>query len=336
MSGRAIALTPWPHHVLSTVRPKVRRCWGEEMRRVVVAAGMSLALLAGPGHAQTSPGTPDPQARELAQAIVAADGDRARLSKLISLDLIITDQTEKALDVADPVKKDRIGAIVHNRMQALEDDLIEAKVSALTQTFTIQELEGALAFDRSPSGQALRRAAPELNRELASAAFGQGAPAAEGPPPSGQKLALINRVLKARGVENSAHKGWRVLNTMMTKAFAEASGQAAPIAATANDQAAEDAYVKRVVAVETQFYAKTFSDEQLTEIAAYFEGPIGCAFAERASQITSAGLSAASKIFERQFERMDEEACEAVGCSASQRLAIDTQLDKIRSMMATG
>jgi len=304
------------------------------MHRVVVAAGVSFALFTGSGHAQTPSGTAEPHARELAQAIVAADGDRARLSKFNSMDLAIPRLIEKTLDVTDPVKKDRIGIVVHNRIQALEDDFVEAKASAMAQTFTIEEMQGALDFDRSPTGQAFSRVAPDLNRELKSAVFGQGAPAAEGPPASEQKLVLINRVLKARGVETSAHKGWRVLNTVMTQAFAEASGKAPPTTATATDQAAEDAYVKRVVAIETQFYAKTFSDEQLTELAAYFDGPIGRAFAERAPQLASGAAIAAPQIFARQFGRMDEEVCEAAGCSASQRAALDAQFGKIQSMMA--
>lgn len=304
------------------------------MRKAVIAAGVALAWLAGPGHTQTASATPGPHARELAQALVAADGERARLSKLTSMELVLPRLIEQTLDVADPVKKDRIGVVVHNRIQALEDDLIEVRVSAMAQTFTVEELDGALAFDRSPTGQAYLRAAPELNRELTSVVFASSAPEADGPPPSDQKLALINRILKAREVETNTRRGRRVLNALMANALPGAAKTTASIAATANDPAQEDAYVKRVLAVEAQFYATTFSDEQLTELGAYFDGPTGRAFTEHAAQLASAAAGPASKSFAQQFERMDAEACEAAGCSGAQRAALDAQFSKMRSAMA--
>jgi len=248
----------------------------------------------------------------------------------------ITDQIEKTLDVTDPVKKDRIAAVVHSRVQAWVNDMIEARVSALAKTYTIEELEGYLAFGRSPAGQVLRTAAPELNRELASVVFGQGTPSADGAHSSEQKVALINRILKARDVETYARKGWRVLSVVMAKALSETAKNEAPSAAPVNDQPAEEAYVKRVLAVETQFYSKNFSDEQLSALAAYFDGPIGRAFEQHAPQLISVAASEGSGTFEQQFERMDREACEAIECSTSQQAALDIWLSNIRSMMATG
>jgi hypothetical protein len=303
--------------------------WGRDMRKAVVAAGMTLAWLAGPGHAQTASAAADPHVRELAQAIVAADGDRARLSKLDAVEPIITNQIAKALDLADPAKKDRIAAVVHARIQALGDAVIEAKVSATAQTYTVEELEGALAFERSPTGQALRRADPELARGLGSA------PAADGPPLPDQKLALINRILKARDVETSARKGWRVFDALSASAVSGGGARTASTAAPAGDPR-EDAYVKRVLAAEAQFYANTYSDAQLTELAAYFDGPIGRAFTERAPQVASAGVSAARKVVEQQFARLDEDACAAAACNASQRASLDALLGQIQSMLAVG
>jgi hypothetical protein len=302
------------------------------MGKILVTVGLATALLAGQVQAQPPSGLPDLKTRQLARAMVAADGDRVRLSKLDSIEVVIAAQIEKALDLTDPAKKEKIGSIVHERLQALEDDLIEARVSALAQTYTTAELEGYLAFGRSPTGQALRGAASELNRELTSAVLGESASEADVPPLSEQKVMLIERILKARDVESSARKGWRSLKAMAT----EVATNAAQPAASTEDQAAEDAYVKRVVAAETRFYAKTFSDEQLTDMATYFDGPIGRAFAERASQLMSIVAHEAPEFFEEQFDRLDREACEAVECSSSQRGALDSRLGQIRSMMAAG
>jgi len=305
------------------------------MARVVVAAGMALALLADPGHAQTPSEAPDPKAKELAEAIVAADGDRARASALSSMELGLTVQIENSLEPIASVKKDSIAGIVHRSVQTLEDDLVEARVSAMAQTYTIEELKGYLDFENSPAGQALRGAAPELNRSLMSV-LGPDAPVPDGPPSSEQKLALINRILTARDIEPSARKGWRVLNATMMNAFSDIAKNAAPPGAIKSDQVAENAYAKRVVTAETQFYSKNFSDEQLAEMAAFFDGPTGRAFVRRAPQLSSIVASAVPGIFDRQFERMDREACAAVDCSADQRAALNARLGQVRSIIALG
>ena len=306
------------------------------MRRVVTVTGMALALLAGPGRAQVSSATPDPHARELARALVAEDPaaqtTRSKISPI--LESTLTGQIGKTLDVTTPDKKDKIGVVVHSGVQAMWDDMIETRVSALAQTFTIQELEGALAFHRSPTWQAYLSANPELSRELGAALYSD--PPAADPSLSEQKLALINRILKARDVEGSARKGWRVLSTTMAQAvlaFGLAKDAASP-PASSNNQALEDAYAKRVVAVETRFYAKAFSNEQLTDLAAYFEGPIGRAEMERQPQLASVAASEMPNIFKRRFERIDEKACEAVSCSATERATLDAQFAKLSSMMA--
>ena len=305
------------------------------MVRGVVTIGVALALLACSGRAQTPSVQLDPQAVDSARAIVAADGDRARLSKLNPLEFMFTDQLEKTLGLTDPIKKPKVGDIVHSRIQTLEEDLIEARVLAMAQTYTLAELQGDLAFDRSPTGQALQSAAPELSRKLTSAVFDQGALAEDGPPLSAQKVALINRILIARDVEASARKGWRVLQIMIAKALSGGTKNAAPTPASANDQA-ETAYVKHVIAVETQFYSEKFSSEQLSELAAYFDGPIGRALAQRAPQLMSVAAGKAPKIFERLFEGMDKDACEVADCSAAQKAALDALFAELRPIMATG
>lgn len=308
------------------------------MRRLIIVAGGALALLSGAGRAQVASGVPDPRVRDLARAVVAGDGVQARWSSLgAAMEPAMAQQIDKALGLTDAARKAQVGGVVHNGLEALGGDLAEARVSVLAGTYTVQELEGVLAFRHSSTGQAYLRAAPELSREITEA-LRSGAPVADGPEPSEQKLALINRILKARDVENSARKAYRVLNSAMTQALSASglSKDATSPSAPTDDRTREDAYAKLMVAVSVRFYAKTFTDEQLTELAAYFEGPTGRAEREHASQLTSEAANLAPKVFERRFERIDAEACEAVSCSASQRAALDAQLAKIRSMMVAG
>ena len=305
------------------------------MVRVVVTISMALALLAGAGHARPPSAPADPQSIELARAVVAADGDRARLSRLNTLGFMIADQIEQTLQVTDLAEKEKIAGIVHRRLHAWEDDLIEARVSAMARTFTVNELQGNLAFGGSPTGQVLRTATPKLNESLASLAFGQGVLAANAPPLSKQKVDLINRILSAREVEANARKGWRLTVSMMAK-LSSAASKTTPPSDIAAETEAEDAYVKRVVLVETQFYSNNFSEAQLSDLAAYFDGPTGRAFARRAPELTSNLAGEVPKIFDRLFDGMDKEACHAVECTPSQQAALGARLAVARSMTARG
>lgn len=305
------------------------------MRRLIIAAATAVALLPGAARAQVSSGAPGAHARELAQAVVADEGVQARWSKVsASLEPILAGLIAKPLDVADPAKKERIGAVVHNDLQALGDEMIEARVSAMAQTFTVQELEGFLAFSRSPTGQTYRSAVSELSRELAPAFLSGAFPAVNTDVPE-QKRALIDRILKAQDVAGSARKGWRMFNIAMTRALSAVSKSPASSAAPANDQAREDAFVKGYVEVEVQFYAKTFSDAQLAELAAYFDGPIGRALVEHRPQLAALAASTYPTLLERRFGHMEEASCAAVACSTSQRAALDARFGQFRSMMAT-
>ena len=305
------------------------------MVKAIVSAGMAVALVAGSGQAQAPSTAPGQHAYELAREIVVADGFRARLSRLEIQESLHSQQISQALNLTDPTKQASIKEVVHRRWQALEDDMVEARVSILAQTYTVEEMEGALTFGRTPTGQALRAAAPDLNRALMTAVFGQAAPATSAPPMSERKIALVKRILVAREVEVSADKGWRVLNALLSQSLSNPAKTGTPPTVSVNNEAAEVAYVQRVVAAETEFYSRTFSEGQLTELATYFEGPIAHAFNEREPQVKSAAAKAASKVFDRQFELMYKEACEAVECSPSQRAALDTRLSQSLSMVAT-
>ena len=302
--------------------------------KAIVSVGMALAFVAGSGQAQVPSAAPSQHAYELAREVVVADGFRARLSGLEIQESLHSQQIAQALRLTDPAKQDRIKEVVHRRWQALEDDMVAARISILAQTYTVEEMEGALDFGRTPTGQALRAAAPDLNRALMTAVFGQ-APATSAPPMSERKIALVKRILVAREVEASAGKGWRRLNALFSQSLSNPTKTGTPPTVSANNEAAEVAYVQRVVAAETEFYGRTFSDGQLSELATYFEGPIAHAFNEREPQATSAAATMVSKIFDRQLVLMYKEACEVVECSRSQRAALDTRLSQSRSMVAT-
>jgi len=315
------------------------------MVRAIISAGLALALVAGAAHAQAPAGAPgpkapdqqaaDPQTYALARDMVVAEGFRARLSRLDVVEPMYADQIVQALHLTDPAGQERIRGVVHKHWQALEDELVEARVSMLAQTSTRQELEGVLAFGRSPAGQALRAAAPELNRALMAAVFSAPAPDGAAPPPlSERKIALVKRILRARNVEADAHTAWRTLNAMMAQAASELEKPGAPPVAPPEHPAAEDAYVQRMMTAETQFYGRTFSEDQLAELAAYFEGPIAQAFNARAPQYRSAAAKAVREVFDRQYQLTDEDACEAVACTPSRRAALDARLDQGRSMIA--
>ena len=274
----------------------------------------------------------DPHARELAQALVGlaqtfVGEENRQASPLNSSNLtlqfepMIKSEIEKTVSVTDPAKIEKIGVIVHGGLEALRDDMVEARVSALTQTFTVRELEGMLAARRGPSGEVFLRAAPEHFRAFYYVVSNE----VDGPTPapSEQNLALIHRILKARDFENIARQAWRVIMARATQALSN----------PAMAQAQEDEYAQLAVAAEVRFYAKSFSDDQLTELAAYFEGPIGRAEEERGPQLGSETTRLVSKLIERRFERMGEDACAAVACSAVQRTALDEQFAILREAM---
>jgi hypothetical protein len=218
-------------------------------------------------------------------------------------------------------------------MQGLGDEMVETRVAALARLYTVRELEALAAFRNSPAGQAYERVATELPNEL-MAAFRPDEPVTDEPAPSAEKLALINRVLKAQDVEGTVRKGWRALNAMKAQALKRAGMAKQTASFVSTDKASEDAFVKRCLAIETRYYARTFPDDQLTVLAAFFEGPMGHAAAERKAKVEADAASEMTKLFEHRLTRMGDQVCTAVGCSGAQRAALDSELAKMRSQVA--
>src|SRR5271168_4749800 len=162
------------------------------MRRLFIAAGSAIAWLFAAGQAPAAVGASDPHALEVARELAA--GRLAMWSKVEpAVELMLRREVAQALDATETAKSDKIAAVVHASLQAVGDDLVEARATALAATYSSSELDGLLAFRRSNIGEAFSQATPEFSREIA-AALKSGAPLAEEPPPSPQKLELIHRV----------------------------------------------------------------------------------------------------------------------------------------------
>lgn len=303
------------------------------MRGLAIVVVTVLGLLPSMASAEAAPTALDRHALDLAREVAAKDGDQTEYSNTVrslepALELIVV----KAVGVTDPAKSAKIGGVIRDNLQELWGDLFDIRVSAIAQTYAVQELEQFLAFHRSQIGEAYDQAAPALSRDLL-AALGSNAPDTGEPLPSDQKLSLINRILTARDVANDARNRWRMLNAGQTQIFSVRRTNAAITAPPANDQAGEDAFVGRIVAIEIRFYAKTFSSEQLAELAAYFEGPVGRASAAGGPRLASIMRDELPEVLERRFERIDQEVCEAVTCVPDQKAALEAQVDVLMSAM---
>lgn len=298
------------------------------MRAILVISAMSAVLLAG--RASTQSVAPDPQALDLARQIVAFDGDRERMSKqLDALGQLLPSQVGLMLSVQDPAQKQKIADLVKARLETMKDGLVAARVSAMAQTYPADLLQGGLAFRHTPTGEAYRNATPALNA-AAGAALLSDKPTPVDPAIPQAKLALIDRILKAQDVEGSSRKGWRALSAMLNQA-----GGGAPSTPSAQDAADETAYVQSVMAAEIQFYAQTFSDAQLADLVAYFEGPVGHAFQSGAARLLATGAPSYADVMAHTYDHFSDEMCAAVTCTPAQRTQLNDAMAKIQSIIAS-
>jgi hypothetical protein len=291
------------------------------MRSVIIGSALSLALAADLARAQAGP---DPQAVDLAKQIVAIDADRAQLARLDAFGQLLPPQIEALLNVEDPAQKQKIADLVKARLTRMEDGLSEARATAMAQTYPADVLQGALAFRHTSTGEAFSKAAPALN-EVAGAALLAERAAAIDPAMPAARRALIERVLRAQDVEGTARRGWKALSAML--------GQGA--AQSAQDAQDESNYVARVVAAETQFYAQTYTDAQLADLAAYVEGPVGTAFKAGQARLQATSASLGGAVLEHTYDHFGDEICGAVPCTPAQKAQLDDVMGKIQSAITS-
>jgi hypothetical protein len=175
------------------------------------APRLRLGLCAPPTYARTLAGAevPSPRALVLAHEIVAAENAADRFSRMWSNSPdIIWIQIIRALGVDDPALGQKIRVLVATNLETIGAEIAEVRVQALVQTYTVGEMEGMLAFRRSPVGQAYYLAAPDLSR--ARQAMSQGSVPkgrdADAPALSPRRLDLIRRILAAQDEKGQARK----------------------------------------------------------------------------------------------------------------------------------
>jgi hypothetical protein len=301
------------------------------MRRFFIGISLGLACVLSAGQGLAAVGTSDPHALEVARELAGARF--AAWSKVEpAIELMVSRQVIQTLDVREAAKSEKVTAVVRDSLEAVGGEMIEVRAKALAGTYSSSELDGLLAFRRSDIGQAFSQASPELAREVA-AALKSGAPPAQEPPAPPEKRELVRRILASEGAEGLARRGWRTLHAAGGQAML-AAGRTPATPAPADDRAAEDDYAHLMLAVEEGFLAKTFSTAQLSQLAAYYESPIGRAAVERGPQLARAAGVEIQALFARRFAEIEQRACEAVACQPSQRKALELSFDQFRSMLA--
>lgn len=310
---------------------------GTNMRPAIIALGSALVWLVAAGQPSVAADAPDPHALQLARDIATIDSGPTWAKAGPTIELILDRSILQTLGVNGAPAGRKIRGVVVEGVEQIKADMIDARASALATTLSASELEGVLAFRHSELGQAFSRTTPELTYKIMAAFYSSVAPADE-PLMSIHTRESIRRILVSQDAETHAHDVWRLIRAAGAKATSAQSEDQfsfSPLGGE-DDKGEEEAFVQRVMAIEQGFYAKTFTDAQLSQFADYLEGPVGRAMVQRGPQLRQLAISRAPEIFEHRFAQIAQESCEAVTCSPANRKALDTQLDQLRTVVTAG
>jgi hypothetical protein len=118
--------------------------------RMLVAAGLAVAVLAGPGFAQQQP---TPGAIALAKEILTL---RSALTVLTPVVSGVVEQARGVFEQQNPaLGKDLrdVGAKLRKDLEPRREEIVNVFVKAYAQRFTEQELKELLAFYKTPVGK---------------------------------------------------------------------------------------------------------------------------------------------------------------------------------------
>jgi uncharacterized protein len=128
--------------------------------RMLVAAGLAIAALAGPASAQQQP-APTPAAMALAKEILTL---RAATNVLAPVVSGVIEQARGMFEQQNPMLgKDlrEVGAKLRKDLDPRRDEIIAVFVRAYAQRFTEQELKELLAFYKTPVGKKVLTEEPQ-------------------------------------------------------------------------------------------------------------------------------------------------------------------------------
>lgn len=242
------------------------------------------------------------------------------------------------LQINEPSKKAKVVSIVDEQLRGLNQDGIDAEVSALAQSTSEQDLEAELTFAKTSSAMNLEGAKRDVAAQLI-AVIQTGAALAAAPEPSDQKLALINRVLAAEGLEARSRRQFRATPEPVLLRLHISLGDHTPKSL----RAAEDDYVKLLHELAVQAYSARLTEEQLGNVVDFFEGPAGRDLAARRSRMAGLISIMTAEAIKHRYSTIQDEACSAMACSAIQRVKLSksfeeltSAIDKYASQMSDG
>jgi hypothetical protein len=138
------------------------------------------------------------------------------------------------------------------------------------------------------------------------------------------KVALAQQVIDATGMKTQMTG---MMHNMVGRMIASA-GQNAPASAQprikAVEQAEEDMMDKmtpKIIQLAVEAYAKTYSEQELTDILAFYQSPSGRAMSAKAPQMMQSMMGGVIALMPQMRRQMGEEVCAKVTCSAAEKRA---------------
>lgn len=308
---------------------------GARMFRLGSAIALGALILAPSAVLAAGPSAPASSIRDLAVALVEADGSKEKFAKgLQPLERMLGQSIASKVGASDPAEAGKVKATLHSALESLPAKMADTAADAYAANFSRRELSDILAFMNGPGGRAEIANLPLLKADLAAGmsqetsgvvkvgedAFVQ-APAA--------RRALILRLFNAQDLEAHTRLGYAALEHVMTAALTAADDDqatrktqraetASPLEAEKEARAADE-YVRMVMAVEKRFYVNHFSDEELTLLVAYLESDAGQAIIARNSLVQRAVVQGMQEHLGAILSSLDAQVCATVPCTSKQR-----------------
>ncbi|HLZ73846.1 hypothetical protein [Phenylobacterium sp.] len=297
---------------------------------MALAIFMAMAL-------QATPAANVPRVRQLAEQWVMDEekGPVTWTLRMMLFEAELARRSQDALGLSDPTQKEQVRAAIHGSLQTLTAEIVEDRISELAQTYSADEIAEMIAFRHSDVGKAYSAGSTQLALELMLGP--PDAKASDDPKPSPQKLALINRLLKAEGVEARIRRQQRAGAATVNEMKAEPGGAGEAATQVAAMLKTDDpAYVTNMMTATVRFDAKTYSDEQLRQLLVYFEGPVGRALIASGPRLEAIAITRSRAILEHGIWRAGEAGCQAIACDASQHQKLDGAVAKFEKLVTAG
>lgn len=157
------------------------------------------------------------------------------------------------------------------------------------------------------------------------AAIAQPAPPpAAGPPPSARQLELAREVMAATGVESSMSNMFHNMTAQLTASMTRNLPPDRQARLEVVGQAEEDVMSRltpRLIQTMVESYARTFTEQELTDLLAFYRSPTGRSMVAKTPQLMQGVVTEMVTLAPQMRREIGEEVCAKLACSDAEKAA---------------